>query len=236
MTKKNKQNNIKTQVNNLGFLFWVKWVCSFVWPMRIVSSENEAEYIELVLYQGKRLLNSRNANYSNGNLQLAFKRLFEEVDLSLKNRDNALVMGFGLGGVSRLLNTSNSSIKQVGVEHNGTILHWYKTFEKAIPNVDLVQIDASVFIDSNESTYQMIVVDLYTDLNVPTKFQSKEFLQKLSDHLTEDGVLIFNKVVITDQQKTEANQLMIDLSTLFKSVFTNEQLGMNRFLIASNQT
>jgi hypothetical protein len=44
--------------------------------------------------------------------------------------------------------------------------------------------------------------------------------------------MIFNKVSISEQQKQEFGDLLLKCSELFNEVTTNEQLGMNRFIVA----
>lgn len=227
---------MKTQVHHLGFLFWLKWVISFIWPIRIVSDGKGTTYIELVLYQGKRLLNSSNANYSNGNLQVAYRSLFREVNLQLEKRTSALVLGFGLGGVSTLMNENNPKLKQVGVEVNATILKWYMAFCRPVPNLNLIQEDVMLFLDSQTDCYDVVIVDVYNDLDVPEELHRKEVLAKIQSFLSPNGVLVFNKIVGNDTQKDEADQLILDLSSMFKSVITNNQFDLNRFIICQNKT
>jgi spermidine synthase len=225
----------ETQVNRLGFLFWVKWVFSFLWPIRIDSAGEGDNYLEVVLFKGKRLLNSKNANYSNGNLQEAFKRFFNEVDVRLQQRTNALVLGFGFGGVCRLIYNYNPEIRQTGVENNEQIVAWYHLYCNPIPRVHIEIMDAGQLV-KDDIPYDIIIVDLYEDLEVPSVFQTGSYLAKLSSLLSADGVLVFNKVVKTKQHEKDANQLLIDLSGLFKSVKTNNQFDLNRFFVATNKT
>ncbi len=236
MTNNFLQDTSKTQAHHLGFLFWCKWILSFIWPVKLLSEGSNKEYIELVLYRGNRLLNSRNANYSNGNLQEAYTLCFSEIDLKLSTRNTALVLGFGLGGVSRLLYQHNDTIKQVGVENHPTVVTWYRKYCKAIPNVDVRQMDAVKCIYDHQMAYDVIIVDVYNDLDVPDEMHSKQVLIRLSSMLTSNGVLIFNKVVANSTHKEQVNQLMLDLSSVFKSVRVNQQFDLNHFIICQKET
>ena len=199
-TSKNKS---KTQADSLGFLFWLKWLASFIWPVKVVTHQSQEAYLELVLFQGKRLLNSRNANYSNGNLQTAYRRLFEEVDLDLSTRHRVLILGFGFGGVAQLITDANPNADILGVESNTTILTWYKAYCRQKDNVKVIIQDAKEFVSLNDDTYDLIVCDIYEDLDVPAYFESTSFIQGLSNRLATSGVLVFNKVVQNTDHKSQ---------------------------------
>jgi spermidine synthase len=222
----------KTQVNRLGFLFKIKSILSFLWPIRIEHTCAEGEYLELSLFQGQRLLNTKHANYSNGNLQLAYKRLFKEVDLQLEKRNKVLVLGFGFGGVVRLIGKVNKSAHILGVESNETVLNWYRRYCKQLHNVTLEHLNAEVFMANNNDKYDLIICDIYVDLDVPGYFQSMVFLKQLKRCLNQSGLIIFNKVVKNEQHTKEYNQLMLDMSSLFKHVHVNTQFELNRFILA----
>jgi len=67
---------------------------------------------------------------------------------------------------------------------------------------------------------------------VPAYFESTSFIQGLSNRLATSGVLVFNKVVQNTDHKSQFNNLLLELSSVFRSVLVNEQLGLNRFIIA----
>ena len=217
-------------------MFWLKWVFSFIWPIKVESIQSANGYLELVLFQGKRLLNSKNANYSNGNLQLAFANLFKEVNLGLPQRKNALILGFGFGGVAELMLQSNPNLSVIGVEYEDMILKWYRTYCKPTPQLNLIHADAATYVNQDKTQYDVIVCDLYNDLDVPDPFQSSSFIARLTQRLSKDGVLVFNKVVKTEKHRLEYNDLVLDFSTHFKQVSVNEQYNLNKFIIAQNKT
>jgi spermidine synthase len=226
----------ETQVNSLGFLFWLKWVGSFIWPITVVKHQSEEEYLELVLFRGSRLLNSRNANYSNGNLQTAYRNLFAEVDLNLSQQKRVLILGFGFGGVAELITQSNPYAHITGVESNTTVLTWYKAYCKQLHNVKLVLQDAKEFMSGDDQRYDLIVCDIYNDMEVPKFFQSSEFIHQLGSRLATSGAVIFNKVVQNREHKNEFNAIFLEMSNVFLNVQVNEQFGLNRFVVAKNRT
>ena len=119
---------------------------------------------------------------------------------------------------------------------NSKILEWYKQYCKQVPSVQLVCQDAMAFLKSCSDSYDLILVDVYNDLNVPDQFHNKDVLTMLKSLLSPNGMLIFNKVVANSTHKSEAYALIINLSQVFRSVKTNIQFDLNRFFVCQNKT
>jgi spermidine synthase len=232
LTNKDENKLAGTRLNKAGFLFVLKWLTSFIWPVKLDKHQTENSSLEVVLYNGRIMLNSARANYSYGNLQLAYKRLFKEVELPWNSFKSALVLGFGAGGVSTLLHKYQPDIRQVGVELSSEVLGFYHRYFDPVPGVELVCADALQFVKTCEQGFDFIVIDLYEDLHVPEVFQTREFVSSLTRLLNENGMVLFNKVVGEDDHRDQLNDLLIHFSTFFKSVSVNEQLSLNHFILA----
>lgn len=228
---RNTNKDKETRPKQTGFLFALKWVLSFVYPITIQKKVQEDVVLELLLYLGKYRIDTEKANYSYGNLQTAYTFLFKEWKVDWSNINNALVLGFGAGGVSTLINKQNPSIKQLGVEINKQVLDWYQTYFKQVPNCKIIKADALDFVQQEKQQYDLIVVDIYKDLDVPASFMSADFLNSLKKLKSPSGWILFNKVVSSEEQKQELNDLMLAFSSQFKEVRVNEQMEINRFIL-----
>ncbi len=221
----------ETRPNTTGFLFCVRWLLSFFWPQKIARSKPGEEYLELILYRGRKLVDSKNANYSYGNLQTAYIGLFRQLDIDWTACNDVLVLGFGVGGVSSLMQQKNPSLRQIGVEYNSQMIEWYTDFFVQINQLQLVHEDAHEYVKSCEMFFDVIVVDLFTDLSVEPRFQSSEFLALVKKCLTANGVLIYNKVSKSSEQNLEYQSLVLTCSSLFRRVKVIEQMDINKFII-----
>ncbi|MBI1305004.1 MAG: hypothetical protein GC181_00150 [Bacteroidetes bacterium] len=228
----NKTNNWKTRPHKTGFLFYVQRLLSWFWPIRLDSAINGESNLELIIYRGVVQLNSGEANYSRGNLQTAFQLCFEEnkSDINWATIHEVLVLGLGLGGVCDLIKKYAGEVKITGVEKSHDIIKWYRTYYSD-PNLKVIETDAVDFVKSDLNTYDLIIVDLYDELDVPEIFQSVELVSRYFDLLNSGGELIFNKVVANENHRQQYSELMIHLSHYFKKVRVNEQMEINRFLI-----
>ncbi|MBO6515141.1 MAG: methyltransferase domain-containing protein [Bacteroidia bacterium] len=205
---------------------------SHVWPITLEKRKADGQWLEVVLYNGITMLNSKEANYSYGNLQTAFKRMFKEVDLMWEGVNDVLVLGFGAGGVSQLVYKYQPQSNQVAVEASAEVLDLYKRYFKPVPNTRVVQGDALDYIREENSPVDLIIVDVYEDLQVPDKFQTRAFVKLLKQRLKPGGKVVYNKVVSSNATQAQLDDLMIWFSAEFSSVRINEQLTINRFIIA----
>jgi spermidine synthase len=88
-----------------------------------------------------------------------------------------------------------------------------------LPKTNIVESDAHTFLKKNSYKYDLIVIDLFYELEVPEKFCEIDFLNLTKNALDEKGLIYFNFVAENPQQK---NRLK-DLQTKFQSVFENSQ-------------
>ncbi len=228
----NSKNYTETRLKKAGFLFVLKKLASYVWPIRLERYQKSG--LEVVLYNGVTMLNSAKANYSYGNLQLAYTRFFREVELPWNAIHNVLVLGYGAGGVSALIHNRQPNANQIGVEYSTEVLDAYHRYFNPVANVRLECADAFQFVESCSERFDLVVVDIYEELDVPDKFQSEKFIGMLPGLLSPNGRVLFNKVVGTPVHREQLNQLMLCFSRHFGSVQTNEQLSLNHFILASS--
>jgi predicted membrane-bound spermidine synthase len=208
------------------FLFSFKKLLSFVWPVNIERSGD----LRLSFENGELVVNKGRASYSYGNLLFAFQNAFQEVPLDWSQIKSVLFLGFGAGSVSKhILNTYADTVKITGVDQDSQLLDWYERyfFDERIRTVHA---DARAFVDESNDTYDLLIVDLFDELDVPAVFCEADFLRKLRDLLHPKGVLVFNFVVDNPKQKTNYEQLLLQLSELFHSVKVNEQMDINRII------
>ncbi len=205
---------------------------SHLWPINVAQFGAGSEKLELLFYQGRLQLNSANANYSYGNLQTAFERLFNEVEIPWTDVKKSLVLGFGLGGVCDLMHKRNPEMNITGVEVNKQVVVWHREyFDRR--NVNLVETDALHYLSHTEpKNFDLIIVDLYQDLDVPNQFQTKKFVSSLSASLNTKGIVIFNQVVSNEGQKQEFAELLGFFSSEFQEIEVNHQMEINRFIVS----
>jgi len=157
----------------------MKQLLSYIYPVTKTIESKYSGKLEITWYNGKKHLNSENANYSYGSLQRILKYGLEKTELG--NVNSILVLGMGGGSVIKTLRTDfnyNNTIE--AVELDPVIIDIAKS-EFGIIEDQHLKIhcaDAFTFVKTNTTTFDLIIVDLYIDLSVPDKFLSTEFCLK----------------------------------------------------------
>ena len=174
----------------------MKQLLSYIYPVTKTIESKYSGKLEITWYNGKKHLNSENANYSYGSLQRILKYGLEKTELG--NVNSILVLGMGGGSVIKTLRTDfnyNNTIE--AVELDPVIIDIAKS-EFGIIEDQHLKIhcaDAFTFVKTNTTTFDLIIVDLYIDLSVPDKFLSTEFWDNVLNSKSSKGTLLFNASV-----------------------------------------
>ena len=97
----------------------------------------------------------------------------------------------------------------------------YDYFEMDIPNLTVYAQDARLGLRSMQKRYQLISIDAYRPPYIPAHLITVEFFQEVSDHLTEDGVLVLNVAQIGGDRRL-VDAFTTTLSQVFPSVYTSD--------------
>lgn len=166
---------------------------SYIWPQtkRIYSDFNGE--LEVKTVNGRKLLNSKSANYSYGALQQVLEIGLSKIDLT--NVNSILLLGLGGGSViASLRRKFKYKGKIVAVEIDPKMID-IADKEFSISNSDdllIVNADALEFVQDCISQFDLIIVDLFVDNIVPKQFYTEAFCTDLSRITSEEGSIIFN--------------------------------------------
>ncbi|MBI9034627.1 MAG: methyltransferase domain-containing protein [Bacteroidales bacterium] len=189
-------------------LCFVRYLISYFKEVVLeVSSSSIHDNIEITVVNGRKVLNSGEANYSYGTLKDAFYQLFKEINISNHQVQNVLILGFGGGSVAKVLRKEYyPEAKITGFEIDDEVLRLGRKYFKSssIKNCRLIHHDAYLFDRfCGNQKFDLIIFDVYIGLNVPEKFEQDDFLITLKAFLNEKGTLIYNRL-IHDQKSEES--------------------------------
>lgn len=213
------------------FLFYLKFLISFIWPIRVEKAPAGRE-LSLVFEYGRLVVNTGEANYSYGNLQRAFEACFKELDLPWKEFHNILILGFGSGSIAQTIRRSYSDTANInGIELDAILIDWYRTyFPDTGAHIQLT--DAQHFMENCSSKFDLIVVDLFEGLHVPEPFRERKFLSDCRNALEPGGKLLYNFVKDQPAHEQQYAELLDALGKTFKSLRINTQMDINRIILA----
>lgn len=179
-------------------------------PVRRYRSEYNGE-LSVQLVNGNKVLDTPRANYSFGGLYDAFDRLFRDLHFADRKFDKILILGLGAGSIVSLLRKKyhcNSPV--TGVEIDPLVLriaeHHFELGSWA--NLEVVCMDAVEFMEQNHTLYNLIIVDLYIDVDVPPQFESGDFITLLFHSRSPGGMIIFNKLAYDEPTNGSAIRLI----------------------------
>ncbi|UZO79481.1 fused MFS/spermidine synthase [Aquimarina sp. ERC-38] len=210
----------------------MKKVTSYIWPTtkRVLSKINGT--LDITWINGKKVLDSKNANYSYGSLQRLLEYGLSHIYFDLQAE--VLVLGMGGGSV---LHSLRKRFKHKGkitaIELDPVVIQIAKEeFEvKTLPNISIIQQDAFFYIDDTQEKYQLIIIDLFIDRKVPDTCYSPAFWEKLHNRLSLKGSILFNAGILVEDD-TPVLKLIRETTDLFTFERYDEVQGTNLLLIA----
>lgn len=201
---------------------------------RVESQKNGV--LEVCLYRGRYVLNSQNANYSYAGLHKLFQKVFRKIKLTNRKIRNVLLLGLGAGSVVHILRKEydiNAPIN--AVEYGEDVLRLGKKYFNTDTWEDLQvhNMDAGKYVKEAETTFDLVVIDLFDDNRVPPQFFNLSFLTQVSGLVASGGVLVFNIMIHNEAQKEQVSKMKNLLTksgrtTLISMMVTNTVLIWER--------
>ena len=194
---------------------------SFIYPITKKVKSEFNETLEITWYNGKKHLNTKNANYSYGALQKILQIGLKKFDIS-RSKD-ILVLGFGGGSVIKTLRKKfkyKHSITAVDIDPVIIQLANKEFKLSQTENLNIVCADANEFMLKNKITFDLIIVDLFIDTKIPSPFFEISFWENVVKACTNDGGILFNASL----ENTNENDIINIASFLYKNDFQVEKL------------
>ena len=200
----------------------------------ILLEQTSSEYndvLEVYLSQGRYQLCTSGAVYSYEDKYINFYNAFKSLDWDKLNIERVLVLGLGLASVPQMLEQRfDKEFEYYAVEIDPEIIRLankYILSDLKSP-IQIFEMDAEIFVEISDEMFDMIIIDIFDNNVVPEKFESKEFLQKTAQLLSDDGIVLFNRLNINDKtyQKTmDYNEKVFkEVFPFAKSIFIKDNI------------
>ena len=205
-----------------------KKLLSYFYPITIYNKPSYiSQTLEVTLYNGKTLLNTKNTNYSFGSLQTVLKKGLITIGKSEINKmENILVLGVAGGSVVQTLVTDFEFTKNiVGVELDAEIIeiaNSYFNLDK-IRNFKCVITDAEEFVKTDKNTYNLIIIDIFKDTEMPEFLFEMNFIVSIKQLLNINGYIVFNTMILDGFKNDKINKYLelFDSENFNKKVLKN---------------
>lgn len=190
-----------------------KKILSYFYPITVYhKSSNISKSLEVTLYNGKTLLNTKNTNYSYGSLQTVLKKgLLTIGESEISRMDTILVLGVAGGSVIKTLITDFEFTKSItGVELDAEIIeiaNAYFDLDK-VTNFKCIIDDAEQFVATNKDLYDLIIIDIFKDTEMPEFLFQESFINNIKQRLHKKGYIIFNMMILDASKKDKIEQYL----------------------------
>ncbi len=163
-----------------------------------------------VLHSGYNAVFPKGPGREAGRMYLRQGRLFEEPFTSvLAGRKSVLLLGLGLGSVPWMLERHfGLNFHYTAVEVDEAVVYLaqkYALGELKSP-MEIVCADALAFVEQDHHGYDLVVMDVFRDAVIPAAFQTSSFLDCLRSRLSPNGVLLFNFLARTTEDRRQADR------------------------------
>lgn len=192
----------------------LKKIISFIYPITVFKTKTKLHnHIEIVLHQGEYLLETKNVNYSYGSLQKVLKLGLNQIGIfEIKKMQNILVLGVAGGSVIKTLVDDFNYTKQItGIEIDEGLLDLANNYFglNKIKNFKGVVADAENYVETTPEIYNLIIVDVFNDNEMPEFLFERKFIFNLVQKLPLNGYILFNLMLSSETKNKIINDYLI---------------------------
>src|SRR5690606_16943954 len=155
-------------------------ILSYIFPIVVDRrSGTITETLEVRIFNGRYTLDAGTVNYSFGGLHKVFEKTFKSLRIEVYEFKNILILGMGAGSIMSILTKAYGVACPVtAIERDFAVLelgHQYFDMYK-YTNLKLINDDAYEFVKNTKEVFDLVVVDIFIEDQVPEIFASNAFL------------------------------------------------------------
>jgi spermidine synthase len=234
------ENLVKNNIiftNRNGNRMNIKKFLSYFTPVNVHQEKSKINTnLEVTWNNGQLVLDSKNTNFSYGNLQKVLRFGLQKIGFeNIINLKDILVLGVAGGSVIKtLVDEIQFNGKITGVEIDEITIelaNQYFSLDE-IKNLEVIIDDAQNFVQTTNEKFDLIIIDIFQDHIMPGFLFEKEFTTHISNILKEKGTVLFNTIVSypRDQVRNDKYIENFDLS-VFDIIRFSKIEGDNELII-----
>lgn len=150
---------------------------------------------------------------------------------------DVLILGMGTGTYATECRRYYGDMAIEGVEIDDKITELSRKHFALPEDIKVTTYDGRAFLNADDKTYDVIMVDAYQDITIPFQMSSIEFFKLVKSHLNENGIMVVN-MNMRGNKEGNINQYLADtIASVFSTVATVDvERSTNRELFASDNT
>ena len=213
----------------------MKKLISHIYPITKTIISQFSGTLEITTKNGKKHLNTKNANYSYGALQMILKFGLDKIDL--KKVNSVLLLGLGGGSVIQTLRDDFKYQKHItAVDIDPVIIDIAKTEFDIQDSKDLKIIcqDALEYVSQNTTLFDLIIIDLFIDIKMPKQFLELSFWEDIIKSKSSNGIILFNGSLEKEKSKDLRKVITFLKSKVYKVDVYNKINNVNTIIITQS--
>lgn len=206
-----------------GFAFWLDDVHEdeSIYNYLQVTEDNEYVYLSTNVLIGVQSLYKKSEGLG-GWFYYEYALAAPMMTDAMKNDEHLdiLVLGLGSGTYASYCLDFFDDVTVTGVEIDQKIIDLAYTDFHMPDDVITYTADGRAFLNRDENTYDVILVDAYQDITIPFHMSSVEFFTSVKEHLNEGGVMVVNMNMQSDKEGSINEYLSDTITSVFPYVTT----------------
>jgi len=199
---------------------------SYIIPVKIFKKKSQrSKMIEVTWNNGELVLDSENTNYSYGSLQRILRYGLRNISYdAIQKMEHILLLGVAGGSVIKtLVNEVEYNGKITGVEIDPEMIKIANEYFKLnqIQQLDIIIDDAFEFVLKTKDKYDLIIIDIFEDTNMPNFLFEKFFSERVCFLLKNRGFILFNTMILDEAHNVRNKKYISEINQEF---FTTKML------------
>lgn len=199
---------------------------SYLYPIKIFKKKSaRSKVIEITWANGELVLDSENTNYSYGSLQRILKYGLRNIGYDkVVKMDHILVLGVAGGSVIKtLVDEINYKGKITGVEIDPDMIQIANQYFNLneIKQLEVIIDDAFEFVLKTKDRYNLIIIDIFEDTNMPNFLFEKFFSERVCFLLKDQGFILFNTMILDEAHNVRNRKYITEINS---QLFTSKML------------
>ena len=186
---------------------WKSWL-SHISDQYLDHIEGEyGDELSVLLRKGKLILQANGAIYSWEDNYYNFREACSLLRWDQLPGKDCLLLGLGLGSVPQIIEEQlGQELNYTAIEYDSAVVELaedYLLYRLRSP-ITVIIADAEAFVELDEESYDLILVDLFIDDQVPEAVSVPGFAEALARRLNPGGVIISNRLAYRPADREEA--------------------------------
>jgi spermidine synthase len=195
----------------------IQKIFSYLIPIKIFKKKStRSKMIEVTWANGELVLDSENTNYSYGSLQRILRYGLKNIGFkTIREMNHILVLGVAGGSVIKtLIDEVAFKGKITGVEIDAEMIQIADQYFNLsqIKQLEIIIDDAFEFVLKTKNQYDLIIIDIFEDTNMPNFLFERFFSERICSILTKQGFVLFNTMILDEKHNVRNRKYISEIN------------------------